>query len=381
MFARPPLDFCAVVVLLAAGSAAVADDGLQALVSRVEDGGQVDVPAGTYKAPVTIERQVSLKGESSENCVLEVTSDQPAIRVSTSKPVTIEAMTIKWQLATSGPHSEPKSAVFTKDSPVTLRNCRVVALGNAKRCPAAVFAGGFSNVKLENCRFEGFEFTIGYGEGSKGTVAGCAVVRPGHCGISVYSDADVHIVGNVVTGSEYHGVRCTGGTLNLHNNLIVENKNRGVYLGNKSAHGRIFNNVILRNGTGISAFGQSDVLIENNVILDSHFAGLDTRDTCPITVRNNLFQGNARGIVLFQQSGTSSVTIGRNAFWNNQTNTENLEQPADAIVADPQLAAPEKGDFAIQADPLKDHEQGLSDTESLADVWKIWEQVREESPR
>jgi parallel beta-helix repeat protein len=41
------------------------------------------------------------------------------------------------------------------------------------------------------------------------------------------------------------------GTLNMTDNLIINNANRGVYLGNKSARGTIANNVIIDNGTGI----------------------------------------------------------------------------------------------------------------------------------
>jgi hypothetical protein len=37
----------------------------------------------------------------------------------------------------------------------------------------------------------------------------------------------------------------------MTDNLIINNANRGVYLGNKSARGTIANNVIIDNGTGI----------------------------------------------------------------------------------------------------------------------------------
>lgn len=95
-----------------------------------------------------------------------------------------------------------------------------------------------------------------------------------------------------------------------HDNLIIKNKNRGVYPGNKSTSGRVNNNVILGNGTGISAFAQTDVTIENNLILNSSYAGLGTHDSCPLTVRNNVFQENSWGIAIFEESGTNRVTLG-----------------------------------------------------------------------
>jgi parallel beta-helix repeat protein len=163
-----------------------------------------------------------------------------------------------------------------------------------------------------------------------------------------------------------------------HDNLIIKNKNRGIYLGNKSASGRVSNNVILGNGTGISAFAQSDVTIENNVILGSSYAGLGTRDSCPLTVRNNLFQANTRGIAIFEEAGTNRVTVGRNSFWKNQTDTENFEMPANSVAVDPRLEAPERGIFSAQADELKTNKQGLSDPGVFRDLWEKWNAISQE---
>jgi len=284
----------------------------------------------------------------------------------------------------AGPASSTEDEGWTwlfKDGSLTLRNCRMIALGNHQRCPMAVACTGFANVRLEGCRFEGFEFTIGYGGGAKGAVTDCLILNPGHCGISVYSGSTVDAVRNIVTGSEYHGVRCTGGTLNLRDNLIIKNKNRGVYLGNKSASGRVVNNVILGNGTGISAFAQTDVVIENNVILSSSYAGLGTRDSCRIRVRDNVFQGNTRGIVQFEATGKSQVEVGRNSFWKNETNTENLEMPDEAILTDPDFAALENGDFVPRAQQLTDHRQGLRDAAVFENLWKKWKSEVQERGR
>ena len=106
---------------------------------------------------------------------------------------------------------------------------------------------GFSELTINTCRFEGFEFTVCFGEGTKGTIQDSLVMDSGHQGISLYSGANAQILRNVVTGSRYHGVRSTGGTLYMQDNLIIENANRGIYLGNKSAHGTVTNNIIIGN--------------------------------------------------------------------------------------------------------------------------------------
>ena len=75
--------------------------------------------------------------------------------------------------------------------------------------------------------------------GAKGSITGCLVSNPGHCGITAGPESTVSVTGTIVTGSRYHGLRCTGGELNAENNLVIANKNRGFYLGNKPARGTI----------------------------------------------------------------------------------------------------------------------------------------------
>ena len=360
------------VVLLGVSCGETLQSDLQQPIAAAKPGSSVTVSPGVHRGAIAINKPVILKGETPEQCVLELTADRPAVLISTRDPVTIDSVTIKWQLATSKRRDGPACALAVRDGNVTIRNCRFVALGNIKRCPSAVQCLGFSNVTIENCRFEGFEFTIGYSEGSEGSIRDCLILNPGHCGATVYSGSKLEVARSIITGSGYHGLRCTGGTLLAHDNLIIRNTNRGIYLGNKSARGRISNNVILSNGTGISAFARSDVAIENNVILDSSFAGLDARDSCPLTIRNNILQGNTRGFALFEEVGKNQVTLGQNTFWRNETDTENVERPANSILVDPRFEAPDDGRFAPQADELKTSKQGLSDPSIFHALWEKW---------
>ena len=359
-------------------TAGAAEDALQGRIGAAEAKGTVRVSAGTYRESVRIDKSLTLKGENAESCVLDVTNDSPAISVATKEPVTIEGLTIRWQLATSEGKQGPACAILAKDTQVTLKNCRIVAAGNGQRCPAALSIAGFSKVSVENCRFEGFEFTINCGDGAEGTIVESVVVNPGHCGISVFSGSKLEVARCIVTGSEFHGLRSTGGTLIAHENLIVKNKNRGVYLGNRSAHGKLSNNVIAENGTGISAFAGTDVTIENNVILGNSYAGLDSRDTCPIAVTNNIFADNTRGFVLFAESGKNEISLGRNEFWKNETTVENVDLPEGSLQVDPQFAAAAEGDFSVGAAELTEAEMGLADARVIRELWKKWKQAAEQ---
>jgi nitrous oxidase accessory protein NosD len=356
-------------------SPAGADDSLQGKIGAAEAKGTVAVSAGTYQETVKIDTALTLKGENPETCVLEVTDDSPAISIATKDPVTIEGLTIRWQLATSDGKQGPACAILAKDARVTLKNCRIVAAGNGQRCPAALSIAGFSKVTVENCRFDGFEFTINCGDGAEGTIVDSVVVNPGHCGISVFSGSKLEVSRCIVTGSKFHGLRSTGGTLIAHDNLIVNNKNRGVYLGNKSAHGKLSNNVIQGNATGISAFAGSDVAIENNVIVGNSYAGLDSRDTCPIVVKDNVFTNNTRGFVLFAESGKNEVSLGRNDFWKNETTVENIDLPEGSLQVDPQFVAADLGDFSARATELAHGGMGLSEAGAVRELWKKWQAI------
>jgi nitrous oxidase accessory protein NosD len=346
---------------------------LQQLIDSVPAGRTVVVPKGIYTEPVTIEKPIMLKGKSRNECILEVTANEPAVFVDTKGKgeVIIEAVTIKWQLATSD-RTERPFAVAVKDTRAQVRNCRFEPLGNFKRCPVAINSMGFSELNINTCRFEGFEYTVCFGQGTKGAIRNSLVMDSGHQGISLYSGAAAEITGNVVTGSRFHAVRSTGGTLNMKDNLIINNANRGVYLGNRSARGTIANNVITGNGTGVGGFARSNVKVENNVIADSSYAGIGMRDSCSLSIRDNIFRGNERGWILFKEGGRNGNTVYKNTFWQNKVDAENMDKMADSIIADPDFVDAENGDFSLKPGPALQQKQGLTNPEVFKKLWKIW---------
>jgi beta-lactamase regulating signal transducer with metallopeptidase domain/protocatechuate 3,4-dioxygenase beta subunit len=362
-------------------AASVAKSGLQRMIDSAGAEATVIIPKGVYAEPVTITKSLTLKGESLNECVIEVTANEPAIFVDTKGKgkVLIEAMTIKWQLATSD-RCEYPFAVAVKDSKVEVKNCYLQPLGNFKRSPVAIYSRGFSELNVNTCRFEGFEYTACFGEGTKGSIRNSLIMDSGHQGIMLYAGATAEITGNVVTGSRFHAVRSTGGTLNMTDNLIINNANRGVYLGNKSASGTISNNVIIGNGTGISGFARSNVKVENNVIADSSYAGIGMRDSCSLTIRDNIFQGNERGWILFKEGDRNSNTIDKNTFWRNKVETENLDKAAGSINADPGFVDAGNGDFSLKPGPAlqqsvrtPQEKQGLTNPDVFKMLWKRWQ--------
>jgi len=367
-------------VSVQATAAPVEKGELQRMIDSVPAGQTVTIPKGVYSEPVTVSKPLTLKGESVNECIFEVTSNQPAISIDSKGKgkVIIEGVTIKWQLATSDKTEQP-FAVAIKDTVVEVKNCCFQPLGNFKRCPVAINSMGFSELNIDTCRFEGFEYTVCFGQGTKGAIRNSLVMDSGHQGISLYSGATAEITGNVVTGSRFHAVRSTGGTLNMSDNLIINNANRGVYLGNRSARGTIANNVIIGNGTGIGGFARSNVKIENNIIADSSYAGIGVRDSCSLSIRNNIFRGNERGWILFQEGSGNGNTVYKNTFWRNKVDAENMDKTVDSIIADPVFVDAENGDFSLKPGPVLQHKQGLTNPEIFMKLWEIWKNRRDKN--
>ncbi len=351
------------------------DTTIQELVDATKTGGTIYIPAGKYEGTVVLNKNMTLKGADRETCILEATSDKPLIHVPKKQTVEIETLTLKSQRETSERTDPPGCTVLAQDATVTVRDCNLVALGGSKRAPLSVFIQGFSKVQLLDCHFKGFEYPILYGEGSEGMVKGCIVQNPGHCGIMSHSNTEVTIEGNIVTGSAYHGVRSTGGTIHVKDNLIVANRNRGIYLGNKTTHGEISNNAIIENGTGISAFASADVEIGNNVILGNGFSGIDTRTYGKIQVKNNIIADNEKtGFAVFE-AGSNKFKVGKNTFWNNGTPSTDFDLPSSTLEADPQFADPDSGNFSVGNSKVKSAKHGLTNPDAISTLWKKYEEL------
>lgn len=350
---------------------------LQQLINEASPGDTVVVPDGTHSEPLVITKALTLRGSNSARAMLKVRADQPALEVRTDQPVVIEDLSIEWQRASSRQAERPLAAVFAGDGPLTIARCQFSGEAGYERCPSAVSVEGFADLELRDCMFDGFEYTVQLGGGAKGIVEDCILVKPGHCGLTAMSGAELTARRNLVTGSRFHGLRCTGGTLIAEDNLIIANKNRGIYLGNRAAHGRIENNLILGNATGISAFGGSDNTIRHNVFLNNTFAAIDSRSLCPITVEANVLQGNNQGFVVWKESESlTAIQFGENTFWKNASNDAvRIELHPASVMADPGFVDVARGDFNRPGVSGAGKEHGLLRPESLVPVWERWTAV------
>lgn len=354
-----------------AGTRASDAGSVQALIDAAEEGATVEIPAGTYEQPIRVTKSLILKGASRDTCVFKVTANEPAIFIDTAGKgkVHLSNVTIKWQLAASDQQEHP-FAVAIKDTVAEITGCVFRPLGNFQRSPVAVRSIGFSEMNLTDCDFEGFDYVVCYGETTKGRVAGCSIRNCGHQGVILYSGAEAVIEQNIITGSGFHAVRSTGGKLTLQDNLIINNKNRGVYLGNKSCSGIIENNVLIGNGTGIDAISASRFAIRNNVILKSDYSAISAIPQARLNITRNVIVDNPRGVIVHLKEGQADPVnseIFKNVFWNNKATTENCSAK-ESTEQKPTFMEPGNGNFAI-LDPVFAG-MGLKDAKIIFDLWQ-----------
>jgi nitrous oxidase accessory protein NosD len=348
----------------------ITDTTIQELVDSAKEDSTIYIPAGTHEGAIVLNKTIRLLGADRDTTILQAEADAPLIMVPKKQNAVIESLTLKSQLETSERTDPPGCALLVKDAKATLKGCAVIALGSSKRCPLGAYVQGFSEVQLLDSVFEGYAYPIFFADGTEGLVKGCLIRNPADCGFMSHAGSEVTIDGNIFTGSGKHGVRSTGGTIYLKNNLIIKNRNRGIYLGNKTTHGNIVNNAILENGSGISTFASSDVEIENNVILENGFSGIDTRAYGRIQVNDNIIADNEKtGFAVFEE-GSRKFKVGKNTFHGNGEPGTDYTLPSSTLHENPMFADAADGDFTVGNNTVNSAGHGLSNPAAITELWE-----------
>ncbi|MCF7974347.1 MAG: right-handed parallel beta-helix repeat-containing protein [Phycisphaerae bacterium] len=348
-----------------------AQSELQARINAARPGDTVVISEGTYTQPVRIDKPLTVRGSTRDGCVFQVTANEPAILIDTQGQgtVTLENVTVQWQLATSDRKTPQPFALGIKDTKAMIRGCRFVPLGTPQRSPVALRADGFSEVTVADCRFTGFEYTVCFGKGVQAQIVDSVVINGGHQGVTGYENSNLTVARCIVSGFDYHGIRCTGGTLTVRDSLIADVRRCGIYLGNKNSQGTISNCAFLSNATGVAGYYISRYDIKDNVFLASSQSGIGAWDTCQLTVEHNIFQDNAKAIVVYAKEGSNGNVIRANTFWQNETDTENCTSPESSLTQNPLFASPGQGDYSLLEGSVKTGKHGLTHPEIIRQLW------------
>jgi hypothetical protein len=113
--------------------------------------------------------------------------------------------------------------------------------------------------------------------------------------VGVYSSGTGNVVRRcMIRGNQQTGIMCVGHLPRLEDNLIVFNGGSGLQGWDvRSTIASINHNTIAYNGNhGISIGGNSDLVVENNLIVHNEKVGLKTEPAVRINLKNNVFYSN-----------------------------------------------------------------------------------------
>jgi len=344
------------------------------------------VASGTYSTPLRIANPLVLRGEDASRCVFDVKANEPAIHICNAGKVSLENLTIRWSLASTRSRPDLPVAVAVENTEATLTNCRIQAMGTGKRAPQALAATGRSALRFASGQCDGFEFTAMFVDQARGEIVDSVFRNAGHCAITLHRGSRATISRSVICGSGYHGVRSSGGHLDLRDNLLADNRVSGAYLGNRNAHGIVRNNAFVGNGQGIASYYRSDVTIEHNLFVGSKYAGIGTWDSCPLTIRRNSFVQNGSGVTRYvgkTKMSPARLVLDSNHYWQNTEDTVECEKSATALGGDPLFVSQKEGDFTPSSNStLLDDEgrsqAGLVQTEPIRELWQRWKHAEGE---
>jgi len=106
------------------------------------------------------------------------------------------------------------------------------------------------------------------------------------------------------------------------------------------------------------------------VILKSNNAGINLSDTTQLTIQNNAFCKNEKGILCFSEAKgkTPSASLGgKNLFFGNKLDAEHIRLPSKSLTVDPQFKNPDNGDFSTAV------KIGLKKPGRLTALWEKWQ--------
>lgn len=336
---------------------------LQRRIDQAEEGAVIDLGEGAFDGPILIEKPLTLRGAGLDQTVVKHQGDAPAVMIRSAQGVRLERLTVRWAPASTGAKIEYPAAVAARDARVVLHSVALEPIDRPQLTPYGLMAAGRADVQFLEGRSRGFAYALIWLDGAGGKVMDSDLRGAGHSVVTVHPESQVEVARNLLADCGYHAVRVTGGTVDMHDNIVMGCTRAGVYLGNRDAHGRIYQNLFTGNLGEIWGYYGSDTTIDHNVFFQSKDPAVIFWNTCALEVRANSFTANPaalRQYVQVDDPAKVGVRLEGNHYWGNKEATEpgrkaganpgvdgrfQLEKSATAIEGDPKFRDPISGDF------------------------------------
>jgi uncharacterized repeat protein (TIGR01451 family) len=291
--------------------------GIQAAIDAASPGNAIEVPSGTYRENVNVNKQLTLRGIGSP--VVDAGGNGSSITLS-ADGCTLEGFVV----TNSGSYWSNAGVTVTSKSNTISGN---TATGNNRE--------GISLFSSSDNTISGNTATGNNGEGislfssSDNTISGNTATGNYWCGIHLYGSSDNNTIsGNIATGNIDDGIYIASSSDNtISGNNATGNRDAGIYLYTFSDNNTISGNTATGNDwDGICLDGSSDNTISGNTATGNR-DGIFLVDSTSNTISGNTVSGNTdHGIYIASSNGNTvylNTFDNANNSWSNSANNWN----------------------------------------------------------
>jgi len=343
---------------------------LQDAIDDASRGDTIVIPNGTYTQPIIIDKNLTLDGK---DATLEVVSDLPAIKIDTSKLVTLKNLEIRYKSENPNPReSDNIAAIYCEGGDLLIENSSVKWTRKGWNPNIyAVFATDQSTLQIKGSLFDGFGIYIM--EKSEGCVEDCLIINSEANGIWIRRKSSGVLRRNIIARSKWMSV-CLGYRAEtvIDSNLIINGKLSGIESLDSTA--TICNNLIIGTESDGIKIGVGDTEMANNVILRSGKAGVSIHPKALFDIEENVIVDNNVGFRRFSPDYDGKGTIdvnGKNLVYRNKTQSKGVDLSSKTIEVNPEFTDADAGLFSLES--REAGKMGLTDSEIIQTLWKKWE--------
>ena len=340
--------------------------------------GIVHIPEGVFKGRklhktlenLTIEGELTIRGESRDKCILIRSKDGSLLRALNDAKATFDSLTLKSQIM-----NKQGCGIWIENSSATVTNCAFIALGDNDRSPYAVGVRGYSVARFIDCYFKGYGGAFGILDKAEVEIKNC-VIQDSGMGINIDRETKKLTVENCIITDTRSPMRGFGSTVNMRNNLLINNQ-FGLSL--IIERGEVKNNALINCGEGIDVGTftpepKKQVWISNNLVIGTPRKTLFAQGRlAAISIKENIVC-NENGIS--EKHGDYNSFPSGNTYWGGAHSfSSNLLARTSITVSDPQFKDPGNGDFSPRNPQVAETGHGLSDPAIIQALWKKYREA------
>jgi parallel beta-helix repeat protein len=268
-------------------------DSIQAAVNRAGPGDTLLIKSGSYRANLTIDKSLTLKGEDASMVTIRSKSrGSPVLKTGPSKvEITLVNLTLK---GATGEFCKdrakgvcPAGLSVTGQSAVKLVDSQLV---NSKRDGLRLSGSGRAVLKDSKIGAND-RYGMWMGESSSATISNTSITN-NRGGVAASMNSEIVISASEVSSSDGYGISLFGNSkLELANSSLSENGEGGIRLENSSSGTLKGNSLVKNDGRGLLIQSSASASLIDNKIQENQI-GITNHSNGSVVLKTNEIAGN-----------------------------------------------------------------------------------------